>query len=176
MKIVFLGGQGSGKSTQAKLLAQKLKYPYFEMGELLRGKAKENSEVGNNVKNALEKGNLVPNQITINILKENTKNAHKGYVLDGFPRNATQMAELDSDIAKVYYIKVSDEEAVRRLEKRKRSDDNEQALTKRLEIYHQQTEPLLKDFRQKGILDEVNGERPIEEIHQDILNRVQDSI
>jgi len=173
MKLVFLGGQGSGKSTQAKLLAQKLNYPYFEMGQMLREKAKENNEIGKIVKEALENGNLVPNEITIGILKENTKKAHSGYVLDGFPRNATQMAELESDIAKVYYIKVSDEEAVKRLTLRKRSDDNEKALAKRLEIYHQQTEPLLEDFKKKGILDEVNGERPIEEIHQDILARVQ---
>jgi len=176
MKFVFLGGQGSGKSTQAKMLAEKLNYPYFEMGELLREKSKENTELGKSVKKELDQGNLVPNEITINILKDKTKNAHQGYVLDGFPRNAVQMAELDSDIAKVYYIKVSDEEAIKRLELRKRSDDNETALTKRFEIYHQQTEPLLGDFKQKGILDEINGERPVEEIHQEILARVQDQI
>ncbi len=175
MKLIFLGGQGSGKSTQAKLIARKLNLPHFEMGELLRQRAKVNDKTGNEIKGALDQGHLVTNEITIKILNENISQdkSKGGYILDGYPRNSVQLKALESDVDKVYYIKVSDEEAVKRLEKRGRSDDTKEVLSKRLEIYHKETEPLLEDFRKKGILDEVDGQRSIEEIHEDIMQRVK---
>ena len=176
MKFVFLGPQGSGKSTQAKLLAQKLSIPYFEVGQLLREKSQESDSLATEIKKALDQGHLVPDEITNSIVKKKTSNAKGGYVLDGYPRNSIQFAELDPDITKAFYVKVSDEESIKRLVKRGRSDDTAQVLSKRLEIYHGETEPLLIDFRNKGILDEVNGERPISEIHEEIMARVQDLI
>jgi adenylate kinase len=173
MKIIFLGGQGSGKSTQAKQLGEKLNLPTFEMGELLRRRSKDSDSIGTKIKAALDVGYLVPDEITINLLRENTTKASQGYVLDGFPRNTIQLDALDNDITKVYYINVSDSESVKRLALRKREDDTEEVLAKRLEIYHQETEPLLEEFKKRGILDEVDGERSIGEIHQDILERVQ---
>ena len=96
-----------------------------------------------------------------------------GYVLDGFPRNFAQYNALDNDIDLVFYIMVLDEEATRRLFLRGRSYDTKDALKKRLEIYHRETEPLLSKFRQREILREVDGERPIEAIHKDILQIVK---
>lgn len=175
MKLVFLGSQGSGKSTQAKLIADKLNLPHFEMGDLLRERAKASDKIGSQIKKALDAGQLVPNEITIKILNENiSKNKSKdGYVLDGYPRNSVQLAALEPDINKAFYIQVSDEEAIRRLSLRKREDDTQKILEKRLEIYHQRTEPLLENFRGKGILNEVDGERTIEEIHEDISQIVE---
>lgn len=173
MKFIFLGSQGSGKSTQAKQLAEKLNLPYFEMGELLRERLKDGDQTGKKIKSALNLGLLVPDEITINLLREKTSKAYDGYVLDGFPRNTTQLEALDNDITKIYYIKVSDMESIKRLALRKREDDTKDVLAKRLEIYHQETEPLLEEFKNKEILDEVDGERSIEDIHQDILERVQ---
>src|SRR3989344_6470315 len=176
MKFVFLGPQGSGKSTQAELFAQKLSIPYFEVGQILREKSQESDEVAIEIKKALDQGHLVPDEITNSIVKEKTSNAKGGYVLDGYPRNSIQFAELDPDITKAFYVKVSDEESIKRLVKRGRSDDTEQVLSKRLEIYHGETEPLLNDFKSKGILVEINGEKPIEEIHQEIMVCVQNII
>lgn len=174
MKYVFLGSQGSGKSTQARLLAEKLHIPYIEMGQLLRERSKENDELSHKINKALDAGNIVENQITINLLKSIiTKNDYlKGYVLDGYPRNNIQLQALEPNISKAFYIKVSDEVAIKRLSKRGRHDDTSQALINRLNIYHRETEPLLGNFKEKGILIEINGERSIEEIHIDILNRV----
>ena len=175
MKIIFLGGQGSGKSTQAKLLAEKLNLPRVEMGQVLRDKAQENDQTSQFIKKALDSGSLVPDTIAIETLKGilRGKEYENGYVLDGYPRNAAQMEGLENDIDNVFYIKVSDEEAISRLTLRAREDDTNEALTRRLEIYHQETEPLLSKFKNVGILDEVDGERSIEEIHEDILKRTK---
>jgi len=175
MNIIFLGAQGSGKSTQAKMLAEKLGIPYLEMGQLLRDRAAQNDQVGRHIKETLDAGHLIEDAITISILRQKLKslNPVAGYVLDGFPRNFAQYNALDDDIDLVFYVVVLDEEATRRLFLRGRSDDTKDALKKRLDIYHQETEPLLSKFRQREILREVDGERPIETIHKDILQIVK---
>ncbi len=167
--------QGSGKSTQAKMLADKLKLPYIEMGQLLRDKSSDSDEVAEKIREALSVGKLVENQITIDALKEKLKEPQftNGYVLDGYPRNEQQVAKLDADISKVFYIKVSDEEASRRLSNRGRHDDKPDLIRKRIDIYHQQTEQLHKHFKSDGLLEEINGERKIEEVEKDLEARIR---
>jgi len=177
MKVILLGAQGSGKSTQAKLLAKKQNVPCIEMGQLFRDKSGDSNPDAIEIKRALDKGELVPDDIAIKFLHERLKKSDvlSGYVLDGYPRNYAQLEGLDQDIDKVIYIKVSDEECIKRSIDRARFDDNLTVLTKRLALYHQKTEPLLDYFRQKGILEEVDGERTIEEIEMDIKERIIDA-
>jgi adenylate kinase len=174
MKIIFLGSQGSGKSTQAKLAAQKLHLPWIEMGQLLRDRVQTNDQVAAEIRKALEIGNLAPDNVVIKTLQERLTqpDCSNGYVLDGFPRNYAQLEGLNPDIDKVFYIQVSDPEGIERLMKRARSDDTLSVITKRLENYHKQTKPLLDYFRQKGLLAEIDGERTIEEIEKDIKARI----
>ena len=174
MKFIFLGSQGSGKSTQAKLLAEKLDLPYIEMGQLFRDKSKSAIRDGADIKRALNVGNLVPDPLAIKTLHERLlqTDCKRGYVLDGYPRNYAQLEGLDQDIDKVFYIKVSDQEAIRRLLARGRADDNPKVLTRRLEIYHKETEPLLGSIRERGIVEEIDGERPVEIIAQDISQKI----
>lgn len=170
MKIIFLGPQGSGKSTQAKMVAEELKMPYVEMGQMLRDKALESSELGTSIKKSLDAGELVPNEIAVKLLN-NTLSDNKftnGFILDGYPRNQAQLDGFQHSPDKVFYVKVSDEEAVRRLTLRARADDTQDALARRLEIYHGKTEPLLENYRNAGILIEINGEKSIEDVHQEI--------
>lgn len=174
MKIIFLGMQGSGKSTQAQILANKLSIPYIEMGQLLRDKSKDNDQIGIAIRKSLESGKLVDNEITIDTLKQKTFEYKLGYVLDGYPRNKQQLGALDLDIDVVYYIKVSDGEARKRLLSRNRQDDTPQLIDKRIEIFHSETEPLLSYFLNKGLLQEVDGERTIEEISEDLEKRVKE--
>lgn len=171
MKIIFLGTQGSGKSTQAKLLAKTLDLPYFEMGQLLRDRADLNDDLAHEMKKILEEGHLVRDEVTISILRENIQNkaSVRGYILDGYPRNFAQYNALDTNIDLVFYVQVSDEQATKRMMLRARNDDTDEALKKRLDIYHRETEPLLAKFREREILKEVDGERPIEDIHKDIV-------
>ncbi len=174
MKFIFLGGQGSGKSTQAKLLADYLNLPLVEMGQIFREKSQDQDEEGLAIRERLSAGELVPDNIAVKALKEKLNNSEfrNGYILDGYPRNAAQLAGLQKDIDKVFFVKVSDEEAIKRLSLRARSDDTKEALERRLQIYHEQTEPLLEQFEKDGKLVTINGEREIEEIHKDIKERV----
>ena len=175
MKIVVLGSQGSGKSTQAKLLAQKLHLPAIEMGQIFRDKANGNDIEAGQVKQALESGNLVPDQIAIHALQDRLakSDCKNGYVLDGYPRNYAQIEGLPTDIDKVIIIKVSDQEGIKRLIQRLRKDDSLDIITQRLAIYHKETEPLLTYFRNKGILLEIDGEKSPEQVHQEIVEKLK---
>lgn len=173
-KIIILGSQGSGKSTQAKLLAEKIGVPYIEMGQLLRDRMQNNNPEAGEIREAIKVGNLVPEKIVIRTLQARIKSSdcQNGFVLDGFPRNYAQLEGLPKGIDKVFFIKISDQEAIRRLIDRARYDDNLNVIQRRLALYHRQTEPLLAYFRQEGILEEVDGHATIEEIQEDIVKRL----
>lgn len=178
MKIIVIGIQGSGKSTQGNLLAKKLGVPYLATGDIFRRQALEDSESGRFVKETLAQGHLIPDEKTIAIMEEYlAKPEYKdGYILDGFPRTLVQAQAFKEPIGKVLYIKVSDEEALKRLElriaKEKREDDSQEAIKRRIALFHEMTEPLLNFYREKGMLLEVDGERSIEDIHEDIAKQI----
>lgn len=174
MKYIFLGGQGSGKSTQARLLAEKLNLPCIDMGQVFRDKSKESDEEAQEIRKSLEVGDLVKNGIAVKVINDELKKPkyQNGYVLDGYPRNKHQMEGLTDNVDIVFYVRVSDKEAVKRLSLRKREDDSFEILSRRLAIYHEQTEPLIEEYRSKGILKEVDGERSIKKIHNQILKIV----
>lgn len=175
MKIIFLGPQGSGKSTQAKMVAGELSLPYIDMGQLFRDKAKETDQDAGDIRQALEQGNLVPDSIATKTLQERLSQADckNGFVLDGYPRNYAQLEGLPNDIDKVFYIDVPDDIAVKRLIDRARYDDSLNIITRRLQLYHRETEPLLTYFRQEKIIEEINGEKEIGEIHRQIMSRLK---
>lgn len=179
MKIIVIGIQGSGKSTQGNLLSKKLGVPYLSSGHIFREMTKEKSKWGRYVKELLTAGYLIPDDKTIQIIEEYlTKSEYKnGYILDGFPRTVAQGEAFKEHIDSVLYLRVSDDEALKRLSLRSnngeaREDDTEAAIKKRIALFHRFTEPVLDYYRQKGILVEVNGERSIEEIHKDIEARI----
>lgn len=176
MKIIFLGPQGSGKSTQAKMLSKSLKLPYIEMSQLLRAKMGSANNDAKAITKAMDQGTLVPDNIVIRSLHQRLENPDctMGYILDGFPRSREQLVGLPGGVSKVFYITISDEEALTRLLKRGRIDDSEQIIKKRLNVYHDLTEPVLKYFREKGLLKEINGERTIEKINKGIESIIKD--
>lgn len=175
MRIIFLGIQGSGKSTQAKLLSEKLSLPYVEMGQLLRDRTEEQSEEGKQIKYVMESGNLVPNQITINTLSEKLKEEQfkNGVILDGYPRNETQLQSLPGKFDKVFYIELSKDEAISRLTQRGRKDDTPEAIERRVELFFQETQPIVESFRANGNLVEIDGAPSIEEVTKAVLEKLE---
>lgn len=174
MKIIVMGPQGSGKTTQARLLAKELNLPHLQTGELYRRIAKEDSSFGQKVNQILSEGELVPDEDHNLILREELNKIEyaQGFVVDGSPRTLSQAQSLPFKPDRVFYLAVSDEENIKRLTKRQRADDTPQLVAERLKLYHQETEPVLDYYRQQGILIEVDGERAIETIFQDILEKL----
>ena len=175
MKILFLGSQGSGKSTQARYLSELLGLPYIEMGQLLREKSRgEDTEAGE-IRQALEVGDLVPDAITIRTLQERLakSDCKNGFVLDGYPRNYAQLEGLPPGIDKVFYFKISDDEAVKRLIDRARNDDTLEVISRRLELFHTETEPLLTYFRQQGNIEEIDASQSIEAVRAQLAQRAK---
>lgn len=169
-KILFIGPQGSGKSTQGKMLAEYLNIPYLGMGDIFRSISKKESAAGERIRRILEAGNLVDDKTAAKLVTKRLNDSlfGKGFILDGFPRTLEQSTLFDPNFDMVFYLNVAKEELIKRLLSRGRLDDTEQSISKRLDNYFKQTEPLLSLYRQKGILKEINGLGSIEEIQQKI--------
>lgn len=177
MKIILIGIQGAGKSTQGNLLCKKLKIPYLSTGHIFREMAKEKTPEGRYIKETINAGYLIPDKRTLEIVSEylSRPQYHTGYILDGFPRTTVQAEAFKEKIDYVFYLKVSDKEALWRLSGRddEREDETLKAIRKRIELFHEVTEPVLDFYEQKGILVEIDGEKTIEEIHNEIWTKLQ---
>lgn len=176
MKIILIGIQGSGKSTQGNLLSDKLSVPYLSTGHIFREMAKEKTPVGRYIKETMNAGFLIPDDKTLPIVNEylSRPEYENGYILDGFPRTAKQAEEFMNGIDYVVYLDVSDKEALWRLSYREdeREDETLLALRKRIELFHEFTKPVLEYYKKKGILIEIDGEEDINDIHQKILHKI----
>lgn len=176
MKIILIGIQGAGKSTQGNILSEKLEIPYLSTGHIFRDLAKEKSAEGRYIKETINAGFLIPDAKTLGIVKEYLSRPEykKGYILDGFPRTLIQANAFKENIDLVFYLKVSDKEALWRISGRddEREDETLGAIRKRIEVFHEITTPVLDFYKKKGILVEINGEKTITEINEQILSKL----
>jgi adenylate kinase len=189
MHAVFYGPEGSGKSTQAQLLAKKLNIPILSSGDLVRKYAKEDQGImGDICRQTLKKGHYVADSEMYVLWKHRLKaaDAQKGWIIEGFPRNLTQAKFLERKIEKyghkldfVFYVKVSPQTSMKRLLKRGRHNpsgelhDSEERIEERLKRYRRAKAAVLNYYQGRGILEEIDGEKSIEAVHQDILKRVK---
>ncbi|PIQ77942.1 adenylate kinase [Candidatus Peregrinibacteria bacterium CG11_big_fil_rev_8_21_14_0_20_41_10] len=177
MDYFFFGIQGSGKGTQTKLLGQNYNIPVFETGHELRTMAMQDTELGRRVKQTIEGGDLVTNEIVMEIVEAfiSTNEDAKHLIFDGIPRNKDQQAMLHQllenhgrDYSAVL-ITLTKPEAMTRLLKRAeiegRADDTEEGIEKRINIFFEQTEPLLSHYRQNHQLIEIKGDQTVEAVY-----------
>lgn len=187
INLILFGPPGAGKGTQAVKLAEHFGLRHLSTGDIFRREMAEGTELGQAAKTFIEAGKLVPDDITIGMLK-NHMMAHRhgsGFILDGFPRTLPQaealerlMDELDLPLTAVISLEVEDAELIRRLRGRAatsgRTDDaDENIIRKRLEVYKSETLPLKDYYRRRSVLQEVNGMGTIEKIFSDICSRIQ---
>ena len=175
MKLVLLGIQGSGKSTQGNLLSHQLHIPYLSTGHIFREISKEKTSLGRYMKETLNAGILVPDDKTIAIVHEYLSRSEykKGYILDGFPRTTKQAEAFKNNVDKVIYLEVPDKEAIYRLVYRNdhtRQDQTLPALKKRIELFHKFTKPVLNYYENQNKLVTVDGTKSIKDVNKDILN------
>jgi adenylate kinase len=181
MKIILIGIQGSGKSTQGNLLSEKLGVPYLSTGHIFRELAKEKTPLGRYIKETMTSGYLIPDEKTNEIVNEylGRPEYENGYIMDGYPRTVTQAKSFKNGIDRVIYLAVSDKEALWRLSYRsgedgeKREDDTLSAIRKRIELFHKFTVPVLDYYKKKEKLITINGEEPIEKIHTDMMKKLK---
>jgi len=176
MKLILIGIQGSGKSTQGNILSERLKIPYLSSGHIFRQMAAEKTAWGRYVKETLNAGYLIPDEKAIPIIEEYlAKPEYKnGYILDGFPRTTKQAEDFTNGVERVIYLMVNDKEALWRLsgriEEGIREDNTLQAIRKRIKLFHDVTEPVLDYYRKQNRLLEVDGDKTIAEVTAQILH------
>lgn len=180
--IVLFGPPGAGKGTQAKKLKEFLSVVHISTGDMFRENIKKQTELGKKAKEYSDQGRLVPDDITIGMVKErlSRKDTEPGFILDGFPRSRPQAAALEKILSEqgrklscVVNISIEDEEIVSRLKKRAeiegRSDDaDESVIQSRIDTYKSQSEPCLEFYRPKGIVVDIDGLGTIEEVFEKI--------
>jgi adenylate kinase len=204
MRIILLGPQGAGKGTQAQRLSQEVGATHISTGDIVRAEIKSGSELGKKVQDYNDRGELVPDEIIVEMAKPYLDDADS-WLLDGFPRNEAQARALDraldeigENLDAVVALEAPDDALVVRLSGRRQSqdtgkiyhieydpppesdpgpfiqrdDDAEEAIRRRLEIYHDQTEPLKDYYADRGLLITVDAEQEIQKVTEDILGAV----
>ena len=210
MKLIMLGAPGAGKGTQAKKIAEKYHIPHISTGDIFRANIKEGTKLGEEAKQYMDQGLLVPDELTVKILLDRVakEDCRNGYVLDGFPRTIPQAEVLDQALNglgdKIDYaidVNVPDENIIKRMSGRRaclscgatyhvehippqkegicdtcgeklvlRDDDKPETVQNRLHVYHEQTQPLIDFYTQKGILKAVDGTKDMEAVFHSIVS------
>ena len=184
MRILILGPQGSGKGTQAKRIAEAYGVPHVATGDILRAAVADGSELGAQVRPILERGDLVPDELMVGLIRERLAD-EDGFVLDGFPRTVAQAEALDAmldEIGKpldaVILLQVSDEVATeappaRVPQQEGRADDSPEAIRNRLRLYHELTELVVDRYQVAGIEVIVDGEQTMDEVFAAIQDALE---
>ncbi len=182
--IVIFGAPGSGKGTQSDKMIEKFGFEHISTGDVLRGEIKKGSELGKTAQEYINQGQLVPDQLIVDMLAkvyDEFGRNHKGVIFDGFPRTIPQaealkamLSERGDKVAAMIELDVPEDELMKRLllrgQQSGRSDDNEETIRKRLDVYHSQTAPLIEWYEREGIRHHIDGLGELDRIFGDICS------
>ncbi|MCS5707067.1 MAG: adenylate kinase [Cyanobacteriota bacterium] len=174
-RLLFLGPPGAGKGTQAVKLAESHGLLHLSTGDLLRAEVAAGSELGKEAEAVMARGELVSDELVLAIVRSRLTGHEGGWLLDGFPRNLAQaealdalLGELNQQIELVVLMELDDAVLIQRLLSRGRADDNEDVIRHRLEVYREQTAPLIEHYRSKGLLQAVEAAGTVDAIAERI--------
>ena len=181
MRLLIMGPPGAGKGTQAAILAERLRIPHISTGDLFRANLADNTALGQEAKKYMDAGEYVPDSVTNDMVRNRLESddAASGFLLDGYPRTLAQVAELDemladSSIDRVLVLSADTDAVVARLlhraSEQQRTDDTEEIIRHRMDVYSEQTAPLIELYASRGILVEVSGLGAVNEVTEDISN------
>jgi adenylate kinase len=186
LNVLLLGPQGAGKGTQASRISAEYGIPHIASGEILRAEMQADTELGRRVKDVYDRGDLVSDDLMIELIRTRLAqpDTEVGFVLDGFPRTTVQAEALDAmfneigrSFSVVFALQIPDEVAFERLRKRAeiegRADDTDEAIRRRLENYHRETEPLIEYYRVRGNLVPIHGDRSENQVFAEIQSALE---
>jgi adenylate kinase len=181
LDVLLLGVQGSGKGTQAKRIASGYGLAHIATGDMLRAAMADGTPLGQRVKPIYDAGELVPDDLMIELIRERLEapDTEPGFILDGFPRTRpqaealdTMLSEIERPLSVVFELQVPDEVAIERLRRRaedeNRVDDTPEAIARRIDLYHRETEPLVSHYRLAGNLVGIHGDRTENEVFSEV--------
>lgn len=178
-RLIFLGAPGAGKGTQAQLLAESLHIPHISTGDILRAAIANATPLGEKAQSYMDRGELVPDDLILDLIRDRLAqpDTQSGWILDGFPRNVSQasfltdlLAELNQTCDYAINLEVPDEILIERLLSRGRNDDNRETISRRLEVYREQTAPVIGFYQDRSTLKSINGDRPMDEVTESLKN------
>ena len=181
MRLILFGPPGSGKGTQAAALAEKYSVPHISTGDIFRAAVASGTPVGLRAKSYLDQGELVPDTVVVDMIEERLTEPDmaNGWLLDGFPRTLPQANALDALLSKIQQsfdavvnLIVPDSILVERLMGRGRKDDTEAVIRRRLEVYQEQTAPLIHFYRDRNQLIDIDGVQSVEQVTQSIATTI----
>jgi len=181
MRLLLIGAPGAGKGTQAERLAARFGIAHISSGDLLRQHVRDQTSLGLTVKSYVDNGDLVPDGVVMDMLRKPVLAAVSGYVLDGFPRTVEQakasypvVRALGAEVQAAIHLDVPRQELMRRLLARRRGSEDVQAVIEhRLQVYLEKTVPLLEYYADRERILTVDGARPADAVHEDIVGRIQ---
>lgn len=183
MRVLLAGAPGAGKGTQAALLAYQLDVPHIASGDLVRESIAAGTPAGAAVRDAVARGDLVPDEVIVDILRPTLllAGSRAGYVLDGFPRTVAQAATVDTvfgrsgaSVQVVVHLDVPEETLIERLLARGREDDASEVIEHRLAVYRSQTLPMLGWYAQRQQVVTVDGNAPVPDVGAAIVRGMQE--
>lgn len=176
-RLIFLGPPGSGKGTQAQILSQAQKIPHISTGDILRDAVAKKTHLGEKAQSYMDKGELVPDELMLELVRDRLSQGDvaAGWILDGFPRTVVQatfldelLYEISQSCDRVIKFDVPDEVLIVRLLGRGRKDDTEEIVRHRLDVYREQTAPLIDFYRNRSQLASIDGNQPVEAVTSEL--------